>query len=198
MRCHVASTDRSAALRSSHLSLAKTCAIGLKSGEYGAGTRASRRPSLTHDPPHRPVARHPPRSRSCLQPTQQPLPLTGQRTRLLATHRSRCRTPRHPQTLRPLHRTRNAHPKQSRRHTRRSTTYNRRSHPLPKIIRISSRHPYWPPIPASRLNQNSTLLGIPSRFKKDDSDSSRALLRFGRLAWNEFQVGHFRNRNSGS
>ncbi len=35
MRCQVASTVRSAALRSRILSLAKTCSIGLRSGEYG-------------------------------------------------------------------------------------------------------------------------------------------------------------------
>jgi len=142
-----------------------------------------RHSSLAHDPPHRPIARHHPsiaqlgdkpakrHVRLCRQPPQQPFPFTRQRARLLATPRTRRCTPRHPQPLRPLHRTRDAHTKQPRRLSNRSPAYYRRRHPLPKIIRIRSRHPCQPPYPASRLNQNSPPLGIPNRFRSDESDS---------------------------
>src|SRR5690606_35724028 len=142
-----------------------------------------RHSGIAHDPPHRTIARHHAplaqldhqpaqrQVRNRLQTTQQPLPLTGQRTFLLAPHRPRRRAPGRSQPLRPLHRARHAHPKQTRRLASRAPRDNRRRHTLPKIVRIRSHHSCWPPSPAGRLNQNSEALGIPLRFRTDESDS---------------------------
>ena len=99
-----------------------------------------RHAGLTHDPPYRSIARHHPALAQLRhQPAKRQIRHPRQRTRLLATHRPRPRIPRLPQPLRPLHRARDAHPKQSRRLPSRSPANNRRRHTLSKIIRISSR-----------------------------------------------------------
>ena len=48
--------------------------------------------------------------------------------------------------------------------TPRLTALHLRLNTLPKVNRIRSSHPGWPPAPASTLNQNYGSLGIPFRF----------------------------------
>ena len=52
---------------------------------------------------------------------------------------------------------------------------------FPKVNRIWLSHPYWPPCPASILNQTSDSLGIPFRFlfqarRSSKVDSAQSLL----------------------
>src|SRR6185503_15194111 len=47
-----------------------------------------------------------------------------------------------------------------------------RNHAVTKILGIGSRHPCWPPIPASILNLTRDPLGIPIRFQLTQSRSS--------------------------
>ena len=148
-----------------------------------------RPPGIAYDPPHRTVARpHTPvvqldnqspqrQVRNRLQPTQQPFPLTRQRALLLAPHRPRRSAPGRPQPLRPLHRARHTHSKQPCRLPGRSARDNRPSHALPKIVRIGSRHPCWPPSPASRSNQNSPNLRSPQRFNNDEATLGDSWIR---------------------
>src|SRR6266852_2551893 len=56
---------------------------------------------------------------------------------------------------------------------RHAAALNRRNHPFAKIDRIRFAHPYWPPFPASMLNQNKPDSGIPNRFGLNSSRSSR-------------------------
>lgn len=51
------------------------------------------------------------------------------------------------------------------------TRCSRQRRSFPKIIRIRSRHPCRPPIPAHRLNQVSPGSGTPSRFNQAEIES---------------------------
>jgi len=86
----------------------------------------------------------------------------------------RRRTAARPLALRPLHNAGHTHHERLRHRTAGMTRFNRRNHPFAKVQRIRSRHPCWPPIPASILNQTRTPLGIPNRFSKKRSRSRRS------------------------
>src|SRR5512134_596678 len=55
---------------------------------------------------------------------------------------------------------------------RQTLLLHRRNHPLAKIQRIRSRHPCWPPSPASMVNHISRIMGILRRFSLSSSRSS--------------------------
>src|SRR5919106_313364 len=63
-----------------------------------------------------------------------------------------------------LHREACAHIVAASRRTSRLPTPNGRLDTFPKVNRVRLSHPYWPPCPASILNQISDSLGIPFRF----------------------------------
>jgi hypothetical protein len=90
----------------------------------------------------------------------------------MPAHPVRRRAPRRAKPLRPLHNARYAHPKQRRRCPARATARHRCHNPISKVRRIGSRHPCWPPTPASILNQKSPTTGIPYlRFRPIESRS---------------------------
>jgi hypothetical protein len=140
-------------------------------------------PRGMHDPPHRAVARHhaaraqlhnqrPQRHVRCRrQSGQQPRPLRCQRVSPTPAHRLRRSTPRRTGPLRPLHYARHADLEPSGNLPAALTIQDRPNNSFPKIQRISSYHPCWPPTPASILNQKLTALGIPYRFRPIESDS---------------------------
>jgi hypothetical protein len=66
-------------------------------------------------------------------PRVQPVPLGQQHWLAMSANLSRCHIPRTPLALRPLHSTRNTHPKQGRRRPRRSPSSHRGNHSLAKI-----------------------------------------------------------------
>jgi len=136
-----------------------------------------RHPFAGEEPPHRTVARrgaalgqlghHRPQRQVRLlgDPRQQPLPLALQQKRSPTAHPRRCRAPRRPPALTPLHHAGNAYFKQRRRRPARPTCRYRAHNTIPQIRRIGSRHRCWPPTPASILNQKSKDLGIPSAIQ---------------------------------
>jgi hypothetical protein len=138
-------------------------------------------------PPHRAITgRHPALAqfrhqrpqrqiRRFRKPGQEPIAFGGQRRPSATAHRLGRGTAGGAMPLRPLHHARNANPENLRNPAAALPSRNRRYNTLPKIKRISSRHPYWPPSPASILNQKSRLLGIPLRFSPNESDSSQGL-----------------------
>src|SRR5512134_346259 len=54
---------------------------------------------------------------------------------------------------------------------RQTLLLHRRNHPLAKIHRIRSRHPCWPPSPASMVNHISLTMGIVRRLGLSSSRS---------------------------
>jgi hypothetical protein len=90
---------------------------------------------------------------------------------LLATHSFGRGASSRPQPLRPLHHTRNADPKRRGNGPAVSACHNRRNNTLAKIKGNKVASSMLTSNPASILNQNPLDLGIPNRFKPDESGS---------------------------
>src|SRR5512144_2554753 len=60
---------------------------------------------------------------------------------------------------------------------RQTLLLHRRNHPLAKIHRIRSRHPCWPPSPASMVNHISLTMGIVRRLGLSSSRSKETCAR---------------------
>lgn len=82
----------------------------------------------------------------CRDPRRQPVALRRQPQRPLALHPLRRRAARRPQPLRPFYRRRHTHPEQRRRRPAAPPRNHRGRNPLPKIVRICSRHSRRPPV----------------------------------------------------
>ena len=97
------------------------------------------------------------------------------KVRPATAHPQRGRTADGALALRPLHNAGDADHERLGHRTAGLTRRDRRHHTLPQVQRISSRHPRWPPNPASRLNLTSRPLGNPLRFSQSRSRSSTTL-----------------------
>src|SRR3984885_15360515 len=101
-------------------------------------------------------------------PRQNPIALARHKVRPATAHPQRGRTADGALALRPLHNAGDADHERLGHRTAGLTRRDSRHHTLPQVQRISSRHPRWPPNPASRLNLTRALLGIPFDSVKAD------------------------------
>ena len=114
--------------------------------------------------------------------------LADQRARQPAAHRARRNAPGRPKTLRPLDHAGNAYREPRGNLAARTACLNPRNYPRAKVFRIGLHHPYWPPAPASILNQIPSPLGIHNRFNQRESRSRARSTQIEALAPEEFRV----------
>src|ERR1700733_3755197 len=95
-------------------------------------------------------------------PRQNPIALARHKVRPATAHPQRGRTADGALALRPLPNAGAAAHERLGPRTAGLPRRDRRHHTLPQVQRISSRHPRWPPNPASRLNLTRALLESPS------------------------------------
>jgi len=108
-------------------------------------------------------------------PLQQPVPLVLQPRAVVAPHRLGRQPTLIAPRVNPIDDRTHRHPVLPSRPIARQTTLDRRDSPFPQVLRIWSRHPCWPPSPASSLNHNSAPAGIPFPDSSSSDTASRSV-----------------------